>query len=163
MELGKNPMKQLSLYLGTFLFSGLALADPAWKVVAWTSPKAPSNSAKITAEQAWLDTDSLDKGHWYGYSGHKNVHTKNIQLFCDGVLYSLPAYSYEDLLFINFEEFDERSPRISIKESDVIFSFDGSSGEKCYRVHFHFRGGKFIQRILAYGEEGDIYILPAKA
>lgn len=155
-------MKQLFLYLGTFLFSSLAIADPVWKPVAWKSPKAPSHSAKIIAEQAWLDTDSLDESHWYGYSGSKNVHTKKLQLFCDEVLYSLPAYSYEDLLFINFDEFDEHSPRVSVNESNVIFSFHGSSGEKCYRVHFHFRDGKFIQRILAYGEEGDIYILPAK-
>ena len=156
-------MKWLSLYRSTFLFGSLALADPAWEPVAWTSEKAPSHSAKITAEQAWLDTDSLENDRWFGYSGPKNLHTKNLQLFCDGVPYSLPAYSYEDLLFINFDEFEEHHPRVSTEGSDVIFSFDGSSGEKCYRVHFHFRGQKFIQRILAYGEEGDIYILPAKS
>lgn len=114
----------------------------------------------VKGEQAILQTESIGKWRWYGYGGPKNLHTRNLTFFYKGKRYIVPQEFVKDLLRLHLAPrgitpFHLRS---SVNGKDVVFTLLGADGEKGYYAYFHFRDGRFFQRILSYSEAGTILI-----
>ncbi len=138
------------------LFAQPLDAASPWHSVSHTTKRQDyyfPQPVTVRAEQATLQTERLVL-HWYGYSGPTNLHTRNLSFSCGGVTYRVPEAFVEDLLWL----YVDRPARVSINGKDIVFSMTGCDGEKGYTVHFHFRDGRFFQRILAYTEAQTILI-----
>ena len=119
-------------------------------------PSYHRQNVRTVAQQAILVTESLGiKQSWWGYSGPENPHTRRLKFICSRSTYSVPESFVGDLLDLHVDF----PTHASIDGNNQVFSMEGCSGEKCYTVHFHFRSGRFFQRILDYNEEHNIYIV----
>lgn len=133
-----------------------------WHVVShtvrpyWTTPE----KVTVKGEQAILHTESVGKWSWYGYGGRRNLHTRNLSFARKGKRYVVPQEFVKDLLRLHLAPagITPFYLRSSVSGKDVVFTLWGADGEKAYQAYFHFRDGRFFQRILSYRVEETILI-----
>lgn len=145
------------ILFASFVLAPPLLAAPSWHRVSHTAkPQGYYIPQPVTvrAEQATLMTEREGITRWYGYSGPTNLHTRNLRFTFQGVVYPVPQPFVGDLLWL----YCDRPGRASVDGKDVVFTMTGCDGEKGYTVYFHFREGRFFQRILAYTEAQEISI-----
>ena len=162
----KIPVCVALLLLGSFFAAGAreSVEGARWFTVSHTATPYflyTPERVSVTAEQAVLPTRDLAPRDWIADGGPKNLHTRSLQFVRRGVTYRVPDTFVEDLLRLHLTPGGPTSPfalRSSVKGQDVIFTLLGADGEKGYTAHFHFRNGRFFQRILTYREEQTILI-----
>ena len=149
----------MRILISIFLFVAIPLRSLLC-ASAWHSVNHTTKPVTLHAEQAILQTEKAPEPRdkhipiWYGYGGPTNLHTRNLRFSCEGTLYRVPDSFVDDLLWLHADWY----VRASINGRDIVFTMNGCDGEKGYAVHFHFRDGRFFQRILAYSEDQDILI-----
>ena len=158
-------MRFLIAFLFTILGSidARCAADP-WQAVSYTARPwgfyVPER-VTVNGEQATLDTKNLGRGNGYGWGGSQNLHTRSLRFTYKGTTYSVPQPFVDDLLRLHLTKGGPTSPfslRASVNGFDIVFTLMGADGEKGYSVYFHFRRGRFFQRILSYTETQTILI-----
>ena len=150
-----QPVKLLSANVSESTWTSVSKTTSGLSCDPLGRPSNHQHKVTTTAQQAELVTESLGiDQRWWGYSGPTNPHTKDLKFVCDGSAYSVPEPFVNDLLALHVDF----PTHASISGKTRVFSMEGCSGEKGYKVHFVFQSNRFQQRILDYTEENDIYI-----